>query len=64
MGRITGAFFKGDGEILLTPPTEVERRSMSLFTGMAILEERFATAYFRFDDDVPDELKADLRSRQ
>ena len=61
MGRITGAFFQGDGEILLTPPNEVERRSMGLFTGMAILEERFATAYFRFDDDVPGELRADLR---
>src|SRR5579864_9681477 len=31
MGRITGAFFEGDGEILLSPPSEVERRSMSLF---------------------------------
>lgn len=61
MGHITGAFFEGDGEILLTPPTEVERRSMGLFTGMAILEERFATAYFRFNDDVANELKPDLR---
>jgi hypothetical protein len=61
MGKITGAFFQGDGEILLTPPNEVERRSMSLFTGMAILEERFATAYFRFNDDVPGELRPDLR---
>ena len=64
MGRITGAFFEGDGEILLTPPTEVERKSMSLFTGMAILEERFATAYFRFNDDVYDELRPDLRATQ
>jgi len=61
MGKITGAFFQGDGEILLTPPDEVERRSMSLFTGMAILEEQFATAYFRFNDDVPGELRPDLR---
>lgn len=61
MGRITGAFFEGDGEILLSPPTEVERRSMSLFTGMAILEERFSTAYFRFNDDTADELRPDLR---
>jgi hypothetical protein len=44
MGRVTGAFFEGDGEVLLVPPNEVERKSMSLFTGMAILEERFATA--------------------
>jgi len=61
MGRITGAFFEGDGEVLLIPPNEVERRSIGLFTGMAILEEHFATAYFRFDDDVAGELKADLR---
>jgi len=61
MGRITGAFFEGDGEILLVPPNEVERKSMSLFTGMAILEERFATAYFRFNDDLMAELKPDLR---
>src|SRR5277367_3244580 len=35
MGRITGAFFEGDGEVLLAPPNDVERKSMSLFTGMA-----------------------------
>jgi hypothetical protein len=62
MGRVTGAFFEGDGEVLLSPPNEVERRSMSLFTGMAILEERFATAYFRFDDDVAGELRPGLRA--
>jgi hypothetical protein len=62
MGRVTGAFFEGDGEILLTPPNEVERKSMSLFTGMAILEERFATAYFRFNDDAMTELRPDLRA--
>ena len=64
MGRMTGAFFEGEGEILLTPPNEVERRSMSLFTGMAILEERFATAYFRFNDDVMKELRPDLREAE
>ncbi len=62
MGRITGAFFEGDGEVLLTPPNTVERRSMSLFTGMAILEEHFATAYFRFNDDAATELRPDLRA--
>ena len=61
MGRITGAFFEGYGEVLLTPPNEVERRSMSLFTGMAILEEHFSTAYFRFNDDAAKELGPDLR---
>ena len=64
MGRITGAFFEGEGEILLAPPNQVERRSMSLFTGMAILEERFATAYFRFNDDAVAELTPDLRDAE
>jgi Peptidase family M1 domain len=62
VGRITGAFFVGDGEILLTPPNEIERRSMSLFTGMAILEERFSTAYFRFNDNTAAELQPGLRA--
>ncbi len=62
MGHITGAFFEGDGEVLLTPPNEVERRSMSLFTGMAILEEHFASAYFRFNDNAAAELGPDLRA--
>jgi hypothetical protein len=61
MGHITGAFFEGDGEVLLMPPNEVERMSMSMFTGMAILEERFATAYFRFNDETAAELRPDLR---
>ena len=62
MGRITGAFFEGYGEVLLAPPNEVERRSMSLFTGMAILEERFSTAYFRFNDNAAAELQPGLRA--
>lgn len=64
MGRITGAFFEGDGEILLEPPNNLERESMSLFTGMAILEEHFATAYLRFDDDVYSDLRRDLRETE
>jgi hypothetical protein len=62
LGRITGAFFEGDGEVLLTPPNVTERKSMSLFTGMAILEERFSTAYFRFNDQTAYEMQAGLRA--
>jgi hypothetical protein len=62
LGKITGAFFEGDGEVLLVPPNDVERRSMSLFTGMAILEERFTTAYFRFNDNTAAELQPGLRA--
>jgi hypothetical protein len=62
LGRITGAFFEGEGEVLLAPPNHVERKSMGLFTGMAILEERFATAYFRFNDNTATELQPGLRA--
>jgi Peptidase family M1 domain len=62
LGKITGAFFEGEGEVLLAPANDVERRSMSLFTGMAILEERFSTAYFRFNDNTAAELQPGLRA--
>lgn len=51
-GRITGALFEGDGEVLLRPPNRVERASLALFTGMAILEEQINSAYLRFNDDT------------
>ncbi|MFY9562150.1 MAG: M1 family aminopeptidase [Terriglobales bacterium] len=51
-GRITGAFFEGEGEILLRPPNHVERASLALFTGMAILEEQFSSGYLRFNDET------------
>ncbi len=63
-GHATGAFFEGDGEVLLTPPDHAERGSMALFTGAAILEERFSTAYFRFDDNTFAELQPRLRSAE
>ncbi len=60
-GRVTGAFFDGDGEILLVPPNPVERTSMALFLGTPILEERFSTAFFRFSDDSFERLQPSLR---
>jgi hypothetical protein len=60
-GKVTGAFFEGEGEILVLPPNQAERASMMLFTGAAILEERFQTAYFRFNDDTFLELQSGLR---
>jgi hypothetical protein len=64
LGRITGAFFEGDGEVLLAPPNHIERQSMTLFTGMAILEEHFESAYFRFNDDVYSQLLPGLRAAE
>ena len=58
LGKVTGAFFRGDGEVLLLPPNQVERASMALFTGAAILEEHFSSAYFRFNDNTYEEFRA------
>ncbi|MGZ4878764.1 MAG: hypothetical protein ACXVIO_11225, partial [Candidatus Angelobacter sp.] len=50
-GHITGAMFEGVGEVLLVPPNRAERTSLALFTGSAVLEQRFHSAYLRFFDD-------------
>jgi hypothetical protein len=63
-GRVTGALFLGDGEILLTPPNHMERASMMFQTGAAILEERFSSAYFRFNDDTFLELQPSLSASE
>ena len=60
-GQVTGAFFEGEGEVLLIPKDQAERASMALFTGAAILEEKFVTGYFRFNDDTFAELQPALR---
>lgn len=60
-GRVTGAFFSGSGEVLIRPPDRVERTSMQLFTGAAILEENFSGLFLRFNDATADELKPYLR---
>jgi hypothetical protein len=63
-GRVTGAFFEGEGEVLLFPPDQAERGSLALFTGAAVLEEKFNSAYFRFNDEAADELKPYLRAEE
>jgi hypothetical protein len=60
-GHVTGAFFEGEGEVLLIPNDRAERASMMLFTGAAVLEEKFVTGYFRFNDDTFAELQPALR---
>jgi hypothetical protein len=63
-GHITGAMFDGVGEVLLVPPNRAERTSLALFTGSAVLEQRFQSAYLRFaDDKIANELKSGLRFR-
>jgi len=57
-GEITGAAYIGQGEILLIPPTRVEKESLTRFTTSPILEERFSMAILRFTDQTARELLA------
>ena len=60
-GRVTGAYFEGHGEVLLTPPGLPDRTTMALFTGAPILDEQFTSAYLRFNDDTVRELQPALQ---
>jgi Peptidase family M1 domain len=60
-GHVTGAFFEGDGDLLVMPSTLPERASLAEFTKATTLEESFSSAYLRFDDDTFHQLEPDLR---
>ncbi len=61
-GHITGAVFEGAGEVLLVPPNRAERTSLAHFTGSAVLELPFQSAYLRFSDDrLANELRSGFR---
>ena len=57
-GKITGAVYLGEGEILLMPPTQVEKESLARFIHSPILEEQFSMAILRFTDQTARELIA------
>jgi hypothetical protein len=61
--RITGAVFLGDGEITLIPPTEVEKKSLAIFTDGPALTEQFTELVLRFTDKTFEEIKASPNAR-
>ncbi|HWX53510.1 MAG TPA: M1 family aminopeptidase [Verrucomicrobiae bacterium] len=64
-GRVTGAFFEGEGHILVFPPDRAERTSLALFTGSGVLDQKFGVAYLRFfDDKLVQELQAEFRPEE
>jgi hypothetical protein len=56
-GRNIGAVFLGDVEMTLTPPTEVEKRSLSTFTESPAFVERFTRLVMRFTDQTLQEIQ-------
>jgi hypothetical protein len=56
-GRITGVVFLGQGHVIATPRDPGERRSLSQYVGVPILDQTFSRAYLRFDDETASELQ-------
>jgi hypothetical protein len=56
-GKVTGAVFEGDGNFVLDPPQESERKSLKLLTKEDEFSETFQHLVLRFTDSTYDELK-------
>ncbi|MFS8086053.1 MAG: carboxypeptidase regulatory-like domain-containing protein [Acidobacteriota bacterium] len=61
--RTFGAVFFGEGELTLTPPTEIEKHTLALFTKEPSITEGFDKLILRFTDKTFDEIKASPQVR-
>jgi hypothetical protein len=55
-GKVTGAVFKGEGHIHITPPTAEERHNLSIVTHSDQFDEDFDQVVLRFTDNTAAEL--------
>ena len=55
-GKVTGAVFKGEGHLHITPPTAQERHNLSISTHAEEFEEDFDEVVLRFTDATTTEL--------
>src|SRR5580704_15772129 len=56
-GRVTGAVFVGDGNLVLDPLSEGERKSLKLLTKENEFSENFSHMVLRFTDSTYEEIK-------
>jgi hypothetical protein len=56
-GKVTGAVFVGDGNMILDPPLPIERSSLKLLTKEDEFSENFTHLVLRFTDTTYDEIK-------
>jgi hypothetical protein len=61
--RNVGAVFLGEGELTLTPPTEIEKRNLSLFINETEIKEKFDRLVLRFSDKTFEEIKASPQAK-
>jgi hypothetical protein len=55
-GKVTGAVFKGDGHLHITPPTPEERHNLSIVSHSDQFDEDFDQVVLRFTDSTSDEI--------
>ena len=55
-GKITGAVYKGDGHLHITPPTQAERHNLSILNKTEEFDEDFDRLVLRFTDETAAEL--------
>src|SRR6266576_6907822 len=56
-GKVTGAVFVGDGNLVLDPGLPSEAASLKMLTRESEFSENFSQAVFRFTDSTYDEIK-------
>jgi hypothetical protein len=56
-GKVTGAVFVGDGNMILDPPLPGERRNLKLLTKEDEFSENFSHLVMRFTDTTYDEIR-------
>jgi hypothetical protein len=56
-GKVTGAVFTGDGNFVLDPPQESERKSLKLLTKEDAFSENFEHMVLRFTDSTYEDIK-------
>jgi len=61
--RDVGAVFIGQGQLTLTPPTEIEKHNLSLFTNETSIKEDFDRLVLRFTDKTFEEIKASPQAK-
>jgi hypothetical protein len=61
--REVGAVFIGEGQLTLTPPTQVEKHNLSLFINETSINENFDRLVLRFTDKTFEEIKASAQAK-
>jgi hypothetical protein len=62
-GRVTAAVFIGDGRLTLSPPTGIEKHTLSIFINNEDLTEDFSRLVIRFTDQTFDEINASANAK-